>query len=199
MVRPILFSGPMVRAILDGRKTQTRRAIRPQPMLAADIDERTVNPAWQAGFIDVRCPYGQPGDQLWVRETFFQAFRRPPATTGASAGCIYRADDDGIHLNPGWSPNGRGGGWQPSIFMPRWASRLTLRITGVRVERLQEIMVSPEDMLAEGVTAVPEAAEHLAYEYRGLWNSLNGADAWDLNPWVWVIEFARVQQQERPA
>lgn len=228
----------MVRAILDGRKSQTRRGLKPQPpdgdwdvgVLTAEMIFPTVvdrhgeeqpgpecfGATCESGEWCLPCPYGQSGDLLWVRETWYPAFRRE----FGSSGCVYRADDDGIHLNPGWSPNGRGGGWKPSIFMPRWASRLTLRITGVRVERLQEI--SEEDASAEGVESfeITEAEVAAATSdsiddqfaralgpgrlsqkgaYEMLWNEINGKGTWDLNPWVWVIEFERIQQQESAA
>ncbi|MGA4275635.1 hypothetical protein ACI2VH_02630 [Ralstonia nicotianae] len=202
--RPILFSGAMVSAILDGRKTQTRRIISPQPTVdergllwwkwskysgSANI-ERLGQPSddWLA-----RCPYGQPGDRLWVREAFMHepadycweasvSIPVRPATT------IYRADSD---------PRGeaKGCGWKPSIHMPRALSRITLEITGVRVERLQEI--NEEDARAEGVGPLRSDGRMrngtpAIDGYADLWESINGAGSWAVNPWVWVVEFRRV-------
>ncbi len=163
--RPIMFTGPMVRAILDGRKTQTRRVIRPQPRWVGDpgIPFRTED-ADPKGII--QCPYGKPGDQLWVRETW------APNEGDVLAGkAFYRADNNTIVER-----------WRPSIHMPRWASRITLEITKVRVERLQDI--SEEDAKAEGS----------AYrtEFRDIWRSIYGDGSWAHNPWVWVIEFRRI-------
>ena len=159
--RPIIFSSPMVRAILDGRKTQTRRDIKEKLMCGEDAH---VN----------NCQYGKPGDRLWVRETF--------CYHDDLARYLYKAD--GV----------TGVKWKPSIFMPRIASRIMLEITGIRVERLQDI--SEEDAIAEGVDGENEAAKIGAewYEkpkraYRRLWKSINGTGSWDLNPFVWVIEF----------
>lgn len=203
--RPILFSGPMVRAILEGRKSQTRRVIKPQPRLAPDQDESLVNAAWQSGFVDVPCPYGEHGDLLWVRETWTAHDRW---IRQRKIGAVnYRATDTiGPHLK-----------WRPSIFMPRWASRLTLRITEVRVQRLQEC--SYEDAIAEGAAdytsflseretgARAESAEDCARRlrwpqraYTEIWDSINGKRApWDSNPWVWAITFERVEQQAKAA
>jgi hypothetical protein len=171
--RPILFSGPMVRAILDGRKTQTRRVVK----LRNDSCGDPIMPN------DPRmpCPFGGPGDRLWVKETH-----------GPSAGgMVYRAD--------GGTACPDGGKWRPSIFMPRWASRITLEVTGVRVERLQDI--SQADAMAEGVTQgvyrgltgsiVATCEDQVVEGYRELWQSINGPGSWDANPWVWVVEFKR--------
>jgi hypothetical protein len=170
--RPILFSAPMVRALLSGRKTQTRRVAKARK--EGDITWRT-NPI---------CPYGQPGDVLWVKETW-----RPCSTGGA----WYRATRLGDDPGP----------WRPSIYMPRWASRITLRLTSVRVERLQAI--SEEDANAEGVDELDgwmDEARLVAASVRlrapmedartwfaALWESIHGEFAWDANPWVWVLGF----------
>lgn len=172
--RPILFNGEMVRAILAGRKTQTRRVVKPQPH----------NPGLQAwleevsdGFI--RSPYGVPGDRLWVRETWNCI--ETGIKTQRQDWVRYRATD-GEELY-----------WKPSIFMPRWASRITLTITGVRVERVQDI--SSDDCRAEGLTPDSEISllwrENIRDKYRDLWNSINAKRGygWDTNPWVWVISF----------
>ena len=177
--RPILFSAHMVRALLDGSKTQTRRAWRVQPPPGVKIGYST----------ETKSPHGQVGDQLWVRETFLiadeRAAGRPP--------WVYAADyQDQDRPKPRW---------KPSIFMPRAASRITLEITGVRVERLQDITAA--DALAEGVIQLPDGgysvadtrhySDHPTESYASLWESLNGAGSWDLNPWVWVIEFKKVK------
>lgn len=174
--RPILFSTPMIRALLEGRKTQTRRVVKPQPH---DINHRTseeVNAAWQEGFIPVQCPFGKKGDFLCVREDWqlwgdYDRLRTSEIPTG-----FYCAD------RPEALWNGRK---RKSRFMPRWASRLTLEITNVRVERLQEI--SDDDCRQEGLAApmyYPAVPQYCA-----LWESLHGPGSWDQNPWVWVIEF----------
>lgn len=136
------------------------------------------------------CPYGQPGDRLWVRETWH------PETSNPDAKAAYRADCD--------YETGKECGWRPSIHMPRWASRILLEITDVRVERLQDI--DEDDCLAEGIAQVvreklpriQQCGEYDAInvdpvaEYRDLWESISGAGSWDAKPWVWVIEFRRV-------
>lgn len=189
--RPILFSASMVRALLDGTKTQTRRIVKPQPPADAHQVETWHHPdtrpryfTWtSAGEISdawepVACPYGQPGDRLWVRETW------APMTIGYA----YGAD-------PVWnaSPDGK---WRPPIHMPRAACRLKLEITGVRVERLQDI--SESDARAEGVTwqewcqnddGTNEPYEEATDAFKRLWESINGPKSWDANPWVWVVEF----------
>lgn len=180
--RPILFSGPMVNAILENRKTQTRRVVKPQPerdpacgvWFPATTAKRKRHYANEEHFrrglpIDWS-PYGVVGDRLWVRE----------AWQDGNGGIYYRAD--GIHPGP----------WKPAIHMPRWASRITLEITGVRVERLQDI--SNDDARAEGV---PEWDGDEPGDYRGsfrdVWDSINGKrHPWSSNPWVWVREFKRI-------
>ena len=179
--RPILFSAPMVRAILAGRKTQTRRIITPQPREDVSIGgtrglvvngQVTDAAGWAAWN---RCRYGQSGDRLWVRETHLDL-----------GGCrLYRADPGSDQERELVAPGQK---WTPSIHMPRAASRITLEITGVRVERLQDI--SDADARAEGAAAPP----HLSYRdgYAALWESINGPGAWDSNPWVRVVEFRRM-------
>ena len=207
--RPILFSGPMVRAILEDRKTKTRRVVeakasweRPAGYRYATIrmrDDFDAEIYWPA-FPDfkpirVRNRYGQPGDRLWVREAFFDHGpfdAAHPELTKLNERIEYREDE--------WDRAGgdAGGGWKPSIFMPRWASRLTLEITEVRVEWLQDI--SEDDAIAEGVDAIPLAAvpRHgtlsRRVDFMQLWDKLNAKRGygWDANPWVWVIGFTVV-------
>lgn len=204
--RPILMSAPMVRALLAGTKTQTRRVVKRQPsdlwpdgvtcqsdMLGpirirpADVrihlGENGLSYDAACEFVGpIACPYGQPGDQLWVREAWMpvehdtQPYR-------------YRA------TNPSYA-----GKWRPSIHMPRAASRITLEIVSVRVERLQDI--SEADAIAEGVkqshggmwsAAEGQSGTSARAAYALLWESINGPDSWDANPFVWVVEFKRVQ------
>ena len=227
--RPILFSAPMVRAILEGRKTVTRRAIKVQPRIDASGNFCVGNSNYgQDGygkpvtkhFVNGCCPYGKPGDRLWVRETF--------ALLGNEDGCcidwqdnlvkgdergaarIYRAScppgDYGLNQIPAkaeWKPDTEAmeydGAWRPSIHMPRWASRILLEITDVRVERLQDITY--EQAAAEGVHRGPlrewcasdeggACHKYPVPAFRDLWQSVGGS--WDANPWVWVVEFKRV-------
>ncbi len=193
--RPILFSAPMVRAILAGTKTQTRRVAK-HPLaqnLSYIVD---IGKGWfgdEEGEVQIRCPYGQPGDRLWVRETW-------QAVSGND-----RARHIMTHPRPdrGWleyaaTPRADEPAykWRPSIHMPRWASRITLEVTGVRVERLQDI--SEADAMAEGVhysllEKIQAGQDRWArHAYKKLWETINGSDSWDLNPWVWVVEFKRV-------
>jgi len=181
--RPILFSGPMVEAILDDRKTKTRRVVKPQPVFVAapNVPFKTAD-ADPKGII--RCPYGQPGDRLWVRETF------APMIGG---GYVYAADYTEERLKkPGGS-----GFWKPSIHMPRAASRITLEITGVSIEKLNDI--SESDAMAEGAGILMPQHEYLdgnPDEYRQLfrilWESIHGPGSWDSNPFVWVVEFKKL-------
>ncbi len=193
--RPILFSGPMVRAILDGRKTMTRRVVRLRAgEIAHEGDDGSLhavaNTAWGDSIERViRCPYGVPGDLLWVRETW--ATTEQAGVHPSDAEMLYRATDPDWETMDGWR-------WSPSIFMPRWASRLTLRITSVSVERVQEI--TEEDAMREGVKAESVSTHPGIYSYRApfveLWDSINSERGfgWDANPWVWVVAFERVSQ-----
>lgn len=261
--RPILFSGPMVRAILEGRKTQTRRVVKPPADLARDgrkscgpmlydlsrawvdrgfpMDENNEvmltdrwgtsdNPApesayrfqylkvpfahpsdgWAKDGQDaarrVYCPYGEPGNSLWVRETW------RPANWSAEGGWgeVEYAAGGRRQIEGPWSfsrmfPDGKPADrWRPSIHMPRWASRLTLRVEAVRVERVQEI--SEQDALAEGVdfakhepgqsqTRNPPPLYPRRDGFIRLWDSINGPHGfgWDANPWVWVVSFSRLE------
>ncbi|OLF82699.1 hypothetical protein AWH63_06755 [Marinobacter sp. C18] len=210
--KPILFKDEMVRAILSGQKTQTRRTIdwkrlHKQAGLSFPTKCRLAwfkaMKAWglDAGddvIREVTCPYGEVGDRLWVRETWRQfAAGDECGCSEAPCGCpdsgtvLFRADGDDSESR-----------WRPSIHMPRWASRITLEITDVRVERLQDI--SEDDARAEGVQPFrggywrnyqPGWTQHtLAAKgsFLSLWNSINGPDSWDANPFVWVIEFKQV-------
>ncbi|MDR3015231.1 MAG: hypothetical protein LBV56_07300 [Delftia acidovorans] len=191
--RPILFSGSMVRALLAGTKTQTRRVAKPvrHPDLGnVYAPGALVLEHEPQHVIDRCCPYGRPGDRLWVRE----AFMHEPADfcweAGVSIPCrpaetVYRAD----------FPNSQPGeGWKPSIHMPRNLSRILLEITSVHVERLQDI--SEADALAEGVPhSLNLPGGRFAREnFEHLWWTINGDGSWESNPWVWVVEFKRVQQ-----
>jgi hypothetical protein len=196
-VHPILFSGAMVRALLDGSKTQTRRVIK-----AAGVTD-----AQSLGNKAACCPYAE-GQKLWVRETC-----RAEELPGGKDGVRYEADgafvpikdtrtaaEQWIDLN---AYRGLMGAQVPSIHMPRWASRITLEVAGVRVERLQDI--SDADCFAEGIGLNPSAqgvpmtapaGETMPRAaYRTLWGSLNAARGygWDANPWVWVVEFRRIK------
>ncbi|MDC8446071.1 MAG: hypothetical protein LV471_09135 [Nitrosomonas sp.] len=188
--RPILFSVPMVRAILDGRKTQTRRVVKPQPLFVADPNVPFKTASCDPKGI-INCPYGKPCDRLWVRETF--AIIDDESGYG-SAYIEYKASCDKPERII----------WKPSIHMPRWASRILLEVTNVRVDKLRDI--SEEDAMAEGYisTAIVNDAgddytgEYAAEAFRTLWKSpINGQGSWDLNPWVWVVEFKVLEINEK--
>ena len=183
--RPILFSAPMVRALLAGRKTQTRRKLKPQHCLAPSMQ----TPEWAA----THCPYGGHGDQLWVREAWrvtksydsFDAAKIWIASGGDMASCIhYEADG----AKPIWA-----GRYRHARFMPRWASRITLEIESVSVERLHEI--SLKDAQAEAPPPCDTKRMFGSYVacYRELWEEINGHGSWALNPWVWKISFRRMK------
>ena len=220
--RPILLNAEMVRAVLDGRKTQTRRIMKVQPE-SAEFESRFIIDSTKRGeigkwcwaepgvFINPRrsalfsCPFGAVGDRLWVRETwmpdaprngtwadveFYGCKGSPlsmiPERYRKPEHCIHRASWDGSEMV----------GWTPSIHMPRWASRITLEITGVRVDRLQDI--SDSDAKAEGCWygrggGEPDFAVSPADHFPTLWASIYGEESWQANPWVWVIEFKRVE------
>lgn len=211
--RPALFSGPMVRAILSGQKTQTRRVVKPQPtfMGSATLFDswHWINKKLDAGYCHTTraameklmlplCPYGQPGDRLWVRETFMDL---------RGTGCEHRTKLGNLsrYAYAAESPPGSysdqtrkdyGLKWTPSIHMPRAASRITLEITAVRVERTQDI--SGQDAIAEGIETptnrlIKMRHEVAVFRFQDLWESINGPGSWALNPWVWVIEFREVK------
>lgn len=251
--RPILFSAPMIRALIDGRKTQTRRVMKPQPApngtwsktlndFVCLIDEYPPSATiWNGGWLGMDagekqcCPCGVPGDRLWVRETWQHAPQdrcdcpqpsepSPCDDWSNGTGCrsnrgevLYRADvgneteersvvrlahRHGTHVAP----------WRPSIHMPRWASRITLEITDIRVERLQEI--SEADAEAEGAAfTCPQCGNDLDDEhgtevhaacddpdmgshgegFRRIWTAINGSGSWDANPFVWCLSFRRIE------
>ncbi len=204
--RPILFSAPMVRAVLDGRKTATRRPVKVQPRSRADIGSYGKGqPFIRNPDVTKRnpeCPFGNPGDRLWVRETWYcdhNEVMRGPYLKPDDLDVI-EARDDGtlVFAADGLTPYETDQPvWKPSIHMPRWACRILLEITDVRVERLQDI--SRADIRAEGLECPPElASDDVSPNYRDwypaawkeLWNSTGGD--WDANPWVWVVEFKRV-------
>lgn len=240
--RPILFKGEMVRAILEGRKTETRRVIKPQPRFGywMGMDCRRnkspqnhyffsskeasykIQPHEGHDYILVKCPYGKPGERLWVRETWVLNYvgkpipkKRPvEPITGEPGEIFYQAD--GEQEACFWDESGLK--WKPSIHMPRWASRIDLEIVKVGVERLQDI--TEDDSRAEGCKSSPfdisdtlevindpkstKETRELAklfcggtltakWDFWNLWTEINGEDSWQANPWVWVIEFRRVK------
>ncbi len=190
---PIRFSGPMVKAILDGSKTQTRRVVKQDRDGLLDCKP---TPAWDAFWQCVACPYGKPGDRLWVRETF--------GIDDEDGTVLYFADPDTAqNAEHARICEDRYPRRRPSIHMPRWASRILLEITDVRVERVQDI--SEADAQAEGIEYSERfegycigMAEHYhshdpRLSYASLWESINGPDSWAANPWVWVVEFRRIE------
>jgi len=215
--RPMLFSGPMVRALLNGTKTQTRRIVKVQPE-----ENHFGTPIWRAGdFPNIcpRCPYGQRGERLWVRETWAELLHTSPSTNEPSLcegdklieHATRRADGRGWHYDgtviayratsdvqfcdgDGFDSASR---WKPSIHMRREHSRITLEITDVRVEQLQQI--SGNDVLAEGVdNGKANAAMGARWDnmqrmaFGELWESIYGPGSWDPNPLVWALTFKRI-------
>jgi hypothetical protein len=193
--RPILFSGEMVRAILDGRKTQTRRVVKINgsiPMMVTDksiepwngTKEQLINAMVLAGH---RCKYGRAGDRLWVKETHFMLGEKPIYRASCQLDQHGKEDwwvSDGLMI-----PDIK---WKPSIFMRRKHSRITLEIVSVRVERLKHI--THEDCIREGCKPHPcQPSQSCNGDYERLWESINGAGSWDANPWVWVIEFKKCE------
>jgi hypothetical protein len=184
--RGILFSGPMVRAILEGRKTQTRRVVKGKALEWLE-QPHGFSPSFVANPGNFLSPYGYAGDRLWVRETWAPFcppdLPRPPGQKAERLDTIcYRADPHQVRLERMAEDGDLR--WRPSIFLPRWASRITLEVKAVRVEQLRDITVG--DVRAEGVDPEPGAWE------RG-WDSINGKRApWESNPWVWVVSFAKL-------
>jgi len=206
--KPIIFTGDLIKAILEGRKTQTRRVIKPQPNIKHGDIYFTNDP-------DGKCPFGKPGQQMWVREVFtietnFNTGNyKPPHDDGRPLRlfndtdgdevweqCHYKATDPEPDLVT-YDKDGNeepGCKWSPPIFLPRWASRIQLMIKDVRVERVQDI--TPEDAKAEGVDCCCgiDGCDGKIDEFADLWDSINKKHGfgWDVNPWVWVIEFERL-------
>lgn len=193
----IPFSAPMVMAILDGRKTMTRRILKNQPVMLPDFNHGGLSiciggskyQVFCPSVTALSCPYGKVGDRLWVRENYRFSSAHDgikPSLVPVGDAVEYFADTTARHYLDGKQ--------RPSIFMPRWASRITLEITGVRVERLRDI--SEDDAKAEGPqpSIVGADLDHLRYRagFQTLWGSINGAGSWEANPWCWVISFKRV-------
>lgn len=215
--RPILMSAPMVRAILDGRKTQTRRVIKVQPsssdlqistLIDAYIDRKNIGKSHWVRLEDLNivyddrvffsCPFGKVGDGLWVRENW-QHSNYPDGPYEPDCHIFYRADymDDQLGADLEKSPDRIRRKWKPSIHMPRMASRILLEITNISVERLQDI--SEADAIDEGVNVHPDhhgKPPNSIYSpvdaYRDLFESIYGEGSWNLNPYVWVIEFNKI-------
>lgn len=206
--RPIIFNGAMVRAILAGQKVQTRSVAKGVMAVhtrtgeaLADID--SAGPR-------VPCPFGQPGDRLWVRETWMPGYyHEADHEDGPKVSVIHSADNaeatvaaPSYELAEQWERQFSEDGdeappWRPSIHMPRWACRLVLEITAVRVERLQAI--SEADAITEGLSQsdtgswLPGPCDHPEWAFHQLWAQVYGEPAWEANPWVWVIDFKRVE------
>lgn len=197
--RPIIFSAPMVRAILEGRKTQTRRVVKwpikggsPKPLI--DVQPCLTAGMWKGGDGDgwnaFECPYGKVGDRLWVREAW--------AWPGEEY-VLFKATHEHIQREMQSDPNNPQFTWKSPLFLPRWASRILLEIVSVRVERVQSI--SEEDAIAEGVDSVTmadvprQATMTRRCDYRQLWDKINSkrGHSWDSNPWVWCVSFKRVE------
>lgn len=208
--RPILFSAPMVRALLAGNKTQTRRVIKPQPdhrgvfepAMAPGIGAKLNKFAVKAdvGFKPIKCPYGRVGELLYVKETWRPQIAHSHGIDSCDCEDVnvtYIADGEFRHhyddkknfyIPDDWQmPEAADKGNVPSIFMPRWASRLTLEITAIRAERLHDI--SENDAVAEGCSGKIDGLELPSEQYRDLWKSINGNKSWNANPWVWVVQF----------
>lgn len=242
--RPILFRPELAQAIAEGRKTVTRRPVKPQPRPGVPLGPATMaalpgdwtfanrggisftitnKPEGPDGWAHRNSPFGVPGDRLWVRETFWNNARSTQDASGEHSHYWGRVVEYAEQREePGWHNNDQyGAGYmrkRPAIHMPRWASRLTLEVVIVRVERLQAI--SEEDAIAEGVEKntgeghkwspddgyrtycehYPNGCECFPHEnarkaYADLWDSINGDGSWDANPWVWVVEFEVVKPE----
>lgn len=198
--RPILFSAPMVKAILAGTKTVTRRICKvPAGYVMDERDDGSPWPWYSADVVDdpddawLPCPYGAAGSRLWVKETW--GLHTYHDETDWERGSVRSRTEDEIRqqyrlaYRADWGPLQEGCFWRPSIFMMRWASRITLDVVSVRVERLHEI--TEEEARAEGVTR-PYTDWTYRDAFRALWSEINGAESWDANPFVWVISFRRV-------
>lgn len=197
--RPILFNGTMVRAILSGQKTQTRRPVTPQP---SDTFLPTIGPYQRTLFDkrtgeeypdpferfgafdeveDFRSPYGAPGDMLWVRETFCNCIDSSGADDFEFT--VYQATDKLPHSASKWTP---------SIHMPRWASRITLEVVSIRVQRVRDI--SEQDAISEGIKmrGMTRYEGEAKSEFSKLWTACYPRLPWSANPWVWAVEFRRI-------
>ncbi|WP_346396806.1 hypothetical protein [Pseudomonas syringae] len=224
--RPILFSAPMVRAILSGQKTVTRRALKVQPHIdvsgnfcvgGANYGQDIYGKPVTKHFVSSHCPYGQPGDRLWLRETWYcdhlQVLSGPYLKPEDLDVVEAREDGTLVYAADGLAPyEAEQPAWKPSIHMPRWASRILLEITDVRVERLQEgdgETAFESRYVAEGIHRIHHGDGDYYFHpfkdepgpgnwsdpfdaWRELWVSINGAESWNANPWVWVVEFKRV-------
>ncbi|MCL8292490.1 morphogenetic protein [Klebsiella oxytoca] len=213
--RGMIFNAEMVRAILDGRKTQTRRPVKFPVLdknLGCELAGNELAGELSAGNY-LNSAFGKPGDRIWVRETFqgplfdydlMDSYCKDPTPFEKPEFCVYKADgvpapefydaDDELHCC-----------WRPSIHMPRWASRILLEITEVRVERLNSI--HDVDAMREGIQnlttcshadfGIPGVvnAQHPVRAFQLLWESIYGAESWKANPWVWVIEFKRIEER----
>ncbi|EMM4933025.1 hypothetical protein WAS43_004297 [Salmonella enterica] len=201
--RGMIFNAEMVNAILSGRKTQTRRPIKWKQTRFTEIAERDDGSLWpwaedceRGGDIWFACPYGEIGDRIWVRETFRVHSRATDVATLVYRASVRNSWTEQTHRVPVAVCNkpATPEKWTPSIHMPRWASRITLEITDVRVERLRDL--SEDDAKSEGITppsgGVPPGWEY-RINFRDLWMDIYGTDNWEANPWVWVIEFKRVE------
>lgn len=211
--RPILFNREMVRSVLSGIKTQTRRLINPQPISpgqGAYFDAYNGGPQWNWWAQDnkqylsqiIRCPFGKPNDRLWVRETWMHIDDEGDKFDGLGTQIYYRAEQSKNSLEYARTQSLA---WHPSIHMPRWASRILLEVTGVHVERVQDI--TEENAKNEGVglyfedgssgwgqydSTHPSDYSH-RWGFKRIWDDLySERNSWGLNPWVWVIEFKRI-------
>ncbi len=204
MERAINFNAAMVNAILQGRKTQTRRIMNPQPLMRKiqgsygsfrlSVKKRNGKGYWPLSnakdLIANECPYGQPGDRLWVRESFqFLAEYDfcPPSHAPINSDMLYVADrPDSL-----WDAKVR-----PPQFMPRWASRITLEIRDIKVQRLHDMLIRDYD--AEGIVPKDESydTDQALEAFRNLWNDIYGAESWNANPWVWAIEFKILEKDK---
>ena len=206
--RPIIFSTDMVLAILEGRKTQTRRIIKPQPLdhqlpISRGITlDGSQNEVWllqreKSTKVDaIKCPYGQPGNLLWVRETFLSLL--PEHIT--SAPFVYKANawvtPDEIREEPIFF--GCRYQWKPSIYMPKKAARIWLVVTNVRVERVQDITEKNAKDEGSPLELSPCNWHHHYDWFKNLWNKINGDESWKANPWVWVVDFEVLSTTGKP-
>lgn len=223
--RPIIFNTTMVKAIIEGRKTQSRRLVKPQPkpfggsaggywwrcnyvQSMVRVEEELQNPCeLYEGFIDEVNPFGKKGDRLWVRETFGMKIRNIGGTPHESY--VYKADKPNAIACYDCNGVSYPVRWKPSIHMPRSAARILLEITKIRIERINQI--SSQDAVQEGLRKLPASGRYVVNQgdqyfgaassnpcevFKWLWESIYGSNSWDLNPWVWVVEFNVIQGGE---